>query len=82
MMELISACLGSQNFVLKFWKNHFQNLLFSDKNDDQSQFDCVKLFDVNLETSTAEFKEKKITDFLKAIKLNKTPDFDGFIPEA
>ena len=46
----------------------FQNLLSVNKNDNQAQFDCVKLFDVNPEISTAEFSQKEITDSLKAMK--------------
>ena len=62
---------------LKIWKDHFQNLLSANKMDDQAQFDCVKLFDINPEISTAEFSQKEITDSLKAMKPNKTPGLDG-----
>ena len=61
---------------LKIWKDHFQNLLSINKNDNQTQFDCVKLFDISPETSTAEFSQKKITDSLKAMKPNKAPGLD------
>ena len=57
----------------KIWKDHFQNLLSVDKNDDQAQFNCIKLFDINPEICTAEFSQKEITDSLKAMKPNKAP---------
>ena len=66
---------------LKIWKDHFQNLLSVNKNDDQVQFDYVKLFDINPEISTAEFSQKEITDSLKAIKPNKAPGLDGLTLE-
>ena len=61
---------------LKIYKDHFQNLLSVNKSDNQAQFDCVKLFDINPEISTAEFSQK-IPDALKAMKLNKAPGLDG-----
>ena len=66
----------------KIWKDHFQNLLSVNKNDDQAQFDCVKLFDINPEICTAEFSQKEIPDSLKAIKPNKAPGLDGLTLEA
>ena len=66
---------------LKIWRNHFQNLLSVIKNDNQVQFDCVKLFDINPEINTAEFSQKEITDSLKAMKPNKAPGLDGLTLE-
>ena len=66
---------------LKIWKDHFQNLLSVNKNDSQAQFDCVNLFDINPEISTAEFSQKEITDSLKAMKHNKAPGLDGLTLE-
>ena len=67
---------------LKIWKDHFQNLLSVNKNDNQAQFDCVKLFDTKPEISTAEFSQKEITDSLKAMKPNKASGLDGLTLEA
>ena len=46
------------------------------KKNNQDQFDCVKLFDINPEISTVKFSEK-ITDSIKTIKPNKAPCLHG-----
>ena len=66
---------------LRIWKDHFRNLLFVEKNNDQGQFDCVKLFGINPEINTTEVNKKKITDSLKALKPNKAPGLDGLTLE-
>ena len=49
------------------------------KPTDQARFDCVKLFDINPELSTAEFSEKEITDSLKVMKPIKASDLNVLI---
>ena len=53
---------------LKIWKDQFKNLVSANKNVDQDQFNYVNLFDINSETSTAEFSANEIEDSLKTMK--------------
>ena len=62
---------------LQVWKEHFQNLLSVDRNDDSDNFDCVQQFDIRPDINTAEFSEDEITVALKAMKSDKAPGLDG-----
>ena len=62
---------------LQIWKEHFQNLLSVDINDDSDNFDCVQQFDIRPDINTAEFSEDEITVALKAMKSDKVPGLDG-----
>ena len=62
---------------LQVWKEHFQNLLSVDRNDDSDNFDCVQQFDIRPDINTSEFSEDEITVALKAMKSDKAPGLDG-----
>ena len=62
---------------LQIWKEHFQNLLSVDRNDDSDNFDCVQQFDIRPDINSAEFSEDEITVALKAMKSDKVPGLDG-----
>ena len=63
--------------LLQVWKEHFQNLLSVDRNDDSDNFDSVQQFDIRPDINTAEFSEDEITVALKAMKSDKAPGLDG-----